>query len=146
LRFPGFEGWGADGRRKVGMLRTFKDLKVWQKSYNLCLKVYGLSKQLPRDERYELSSQLRRAAVSVPSNVAEGYSRKTTNDYLRFLWIASGSLGELETQLLLSKDLGLCHESEVAPVIEATAEVERMLRALIRSLEEKGKSSAPPAP
>lgn len=123
------------------MLRTFKDLKVWQKSYSLCMKVYTLARQLPRDERFQLSSQLRRAAVSVPSNVAEGYNRKTTNDYVRFLWMASGSLGELETQLLLTKDLGLCHENVVAPVIDATAEVERMLKALIRSLEEKQRSS-----
>ena len=123
------------------MLRTFKDLKVWQKSYGLCKQVYTLVRQLPADERFELSSQLRRAAVSVPSNVAEGYSRKTTADYLRFLWIASGSLGELETQLLLSKDLGLCRESAVAPVLDAAAEVERMLRALIRSLEEKRRSA-----
>ena len=122
------------------MLRTFKDLKVWQKSYRLCAQVYALSRQLPLDERFELSSQLRRSAVSVPSNIAEGYNRKTTADYLRFLWIASGSLGELETQLMLSKDLGLCHEGVVAPVIDAAAEVERMLKALIRSLEKKDNS------
>ena len=126
------------------MLRTFKDLKVWQKSYRLCVQVYALSRQLPGDERFELSSQLRRAAVSVPSNIAEGYNRRTRKDYVRFLWMASGSLGELGTQLLLSKDLGLCHEAEVAPVIDATIEVERMLRALIRSLEEKRQSAPQP--
>ena len=128
------------------MLRTFKDLKVWQKSYKLCVQVYALSRQLPQNERFELSSQLRRSAVSVPSNIAEGYNRKTTNEYLRFLWIASGSLGELETQLMLSKDLELCDEGAVAPVIDSTAEVERMLKALIRSLEKKQQSPPPPDP
>lgn len=128
------------------MLRTFKDLKVWQKSYSLCVRVYMLSKCLPQDERFELSSQLRRAAVSIPSNIAEGYNRRTRKDYLRFLSMASGSLGELETQLLLSKDLGLCGEGEVAPVIDATAEVERMLRALIRSLDERRGPAPPPDP
>ena len=127
------------------MLRTFEDLKVWQKSYGLCLQVYALSRLLPRDERFGLSSQLRRAAISVPSNIAEGYSRKTTNDYLRFLWIASGSLGELETQLLLSRDLRLSPDGEVAQVLDAVAEVERMLKALIRSLEEKRKTAPLPA-
>lgn len=122
------------------MLRTFKDLKVWQKSYALCLQVYGLSRHLPPDERFELSSQLRRAVVSIPSNIAEGYSRKTTNGYLRFLWIASGSLAELETQLLLSKGLRLCPEGEVDGVLNAAGEVERMLKAPIRSLEAKRQS------
>ena len=121
------------------MLRTFKELKVWQKSYAVCLQVYALTRHFPRDERFGLSSQLRRAGVSVPSNIAEGYNRKTTTDYLRFLWIASGSLAELETQLLLTKDLGLCSGELVTPVIDSVAEVERMLKALIRSLGEKNK-------
>ena len=119
------------------ILHTFKDLKVWQKSYRLCLRVYAVSKALPPDERYELSAQLRRAAVSVPSNIAEGYSRETTKDYLRFLWMAMGSLAELETQLLLSRDLKLCQEVDAMAAIENVAEVQRMLRALIRSLKEK---------
>lgn len=128
------------------MLRTFKDLKVWQNAYRLCVQAYAFSRQLPQNERFGLSSQLRRSAVSVPSNIAEGYNRKTANEYLRFLWIASGLLGELETQLMLSKDLELCDEGAVAPVIDATAEVERMLKALIRSLEKKQQSAPAPHP
>jgi len=128
------------------VLRTFKDLKVWQKSYDLCVHVYTLSRRFPADERFGLSFQLRRAAVSVPSNIAEGYGRETTKDYLRFLWIASGSLAELETQLLLSKDLGLSSEEEAARVIDATAEVERMLKALIRSLQERQRTASRPDP
>ena len=119
------------------MLRTFKDLKVWQKAYGLCLEVYAICKKFPRDERFELSSQVRRAVVSIPSNIAEGYARETTKDYLRFLSIASGSLAELETQLLLCKDLELCGDPEVRAVLESLAEVERMLAALIRSLKER---------
>lgn len=125
------------------MLRTFKDLKVWQKSYRLCLRVYEVSRKLPHEERYELSAQLRRAAVSVPSNIAEGYSRETTKDYLRFLWMASGSLAELETQLLLSRDLELCRDDEVVIALDAVAEVQRMLRGLIKPLKEKESPMVP---
>ncbi len=87
------------------MLRTYKELKIWQKSYQLCLDIYKASKGFPKEEAYGLTSQLRRVAVSVPSNIAEGYGRKTTPDYLRCLYIAYGSNCELETQVLLSGDL-----------------------------------------
>lgn len=80
------------------MLRTFKDLIVWQKSYTLCGKIYNLTKQFPTDERFGLTSQLRRAAVSIPSNIAEGYKHDTTREYVRYLFIALGSLGEVETK------------------------------------------------
>ena len=96
------------------MLRNFKELKVWQKSYQLCLKVYKITKKYPNTEKYSLASQLRRAAVSVPSNIAEGYGRKTTPEYIRFLYIAYGSSCELETQLLLSGDLGYIEKNELA--------------------------------
>ena len=89
------------------MLKNYKELKVWQRSYQLCLEIYGITKGFPKEERYGLSSQIRRAAVSVPSNIAEGYGRKTTPEYIRFLYIAYGSNCELETQILLSKDLGI---------------------------------------
>jgi four helix bundle protein len=84
------------------MFRNYKDLKVWQKSYQLCLDVYKITKGFPKEERYGLISQIRRAAVSVPSNIAEGYRRKTTPDYIRSLYVAYGSNCELETQILLS--------------------------------------------
>jgi four helix bundle protein len=87
-------------------LRSYKDLKVWQKAYALCLNAYRVSHAFPADERYGLTSQLRRAAVSIPSSIAEGYGRKTKPDYIRCLHIAYGSLCELETQTLLSRDLG----------------------------------------
>ena len=79
------------------MLKNYKELKVWRKSYQLCLDVYGITKGFPKDEKYGLTSQIRRAVVSVPSNIAEGYGRKTTLDYMRSLYIAYGSNCELDT-------------------------------------------------
>ena len=119
------------------MLRTFKDLIVWQKSYGLCRRIYALTKEFPSDERFGLTSQMRRASVSVPSNISEGYNRDTTKEYVRFLFIALGSLGEIETQMMLSRDLCLCDGRQCDEVLELVAEINRMLRALIRSLRQK---------
>jgi len=117
------------------MLRSYKDLKVWQKSYNLCLDIYKLSRGFPKEERYALTSQVRRAAVSIISNIAEGYGRKTTPDYIRSLYIAYGSNCELETQILLAGDLGYIERERLNDIQETIGEVERMLKALIKSLE-----------
>lgn len=119
------------------MLRTFKDLKVWQKSYQLCRRVYAITSVFPQEERYGLVTQLRRASVAVPSNIDEGYSRDTTEDYLRFLWMALGSLAEIETQLMLSLDLSLCRGEEVTQAIEDVHEAQRMLKALVKSLKSR---------
>jgi len=88
------------------MLKNYKELNVWQKSYKLCLHIYKVTNRFPKDEMYGLTSQIRRSAVSIPSNIAEGYGRKTTLEYVRFLYIAYGSVCELETQAMLSVDLG----------------------------------------
>jgi four helix bundle protein len=88
------------------MLKNYKELKIWQRSYQLCLEIYKITKTFPNEERYGLTSQIRRAAVAVPSNIAEGYGRKTTPEYIRFLYNAYGSICELETQILLSGDPG----------------------------------------
>ena len=119
------------------MLKNYKELKVWQKSYQLCVEIYGTTKRFPNDERYGLTSQIRRAAVSVPSNIAEGYGRKTIPEYLRSLYIAYGSNCELETQILLSGDLGYIKEKDTKDLLGKLGEVERMLKALIKSLENK---------
>jgi len=87
------------------MLKSFKDLKVWQKVYELCLDVYNITRNFPSEEKFGLTSQIRRASVSIPSNIAEGYGRRTTPDYIRSLYIAYGSNCELETQALLLGDL-----------------------------------------
>jgi len=119
------------------MLKNFKDLKVWQKSYQLCLELYGLTKNFPNEEKYGLSSQMRRASISIPSNIAEGYGRKTIPDYVRCLYIAYGSTCELETQILLSGDLNYVNKNNQKLLLEKIKEVERMLMALIKSLENK---------
>jgi len=80
------------------MIKNYKELKVWQKSYRLCLEFYRVTKGFPKEELYGLTSQMRRAAMSIPCNIAEGYGRKTTPEYIRFLYIAYGSPCELETQ------------------------------------------------
>ena len=119
------------------MLRNYKELKVWEKSYQLCLQVYQITKGFPKNEIYGLISQMRRAALSIPSNIAEGYGRKTTPEYLRYLYIAYGSVCELETQVLLSGDLGYFEEKSLLKLQQDLGEVERMLKALIKSLENK---------
>jgi four helix bundle protein len=119
------------------MLKNYKELKVWQRSYQLCLEIYGITKSFPREELYGLTSQIRRSVVSVPSNIAEGYGRKTTPDYIRSLYIAYGSSCELETQILLSGDLGYIKDKNMKELLEKIGDVERMLKALIRSLENK---------
>ena len=119
------------------MLKSYKDLNVWQKAYELCLKIYSITAQFPKEEKYGLTSQIRRSAVSIPSNIAEGYGRKTTADYIRMLYIAYGSVCELETQILLAGDLGFIEKGQLDIRIREIAEVERMLKALIKSLENK---------
>jgi four helix bundle protein len=119
------------------MLKNFRELTVWQKSYQLCLEIYRLTKLFPGDERYGLTSQMRRAAVSISSNIAEGYGRKTTPEYIHSLFIAYGSTCELETQILLSIDLNYIHPENMRKVQDDLGEVERMMKALIKSLENK---------
>ncbi|MDJ0875801.1 MAG: four helix bundle protein, partial [Desulfobacterales bacterium] len=119
------------------MLKTYKDLNVWKKAYALCLKIYGISKNFPVEERYGLTSQIKRSAVSIPSNIAEGYGRKTTADYIRMLYISYGSICELETQVLLAGDLGFIERVALETVLTNITEIERMLKALINSLENK---------
>ncbi|MFC1886855.1 four helix bundle protein, partial [Thermodesulfobacteriota bacterium] len=91
------------------MLKNYRELKVWQKSYKLFLNVLRTTKRFLKEEMYGLTSQIIRSAVSIPSNIAEGYGRKTTADYLRSLYIAYSSICELEAQLLLSGDLNYAH-------------------------------------
>ena len=119
------------------MLKNYKELNVWQKAYNLCIEIYKITRTFPKEELYGLTSQIRRAAVSVPSNIAEGYGRKTTPEYLRSLYIAYGSSCELETQILLSGDLGLMKAEALNKIQEDLGEVERMLKALIKAVENK---------
>jgi len=118
------------------MLKSFKELRVWQESYALCLDMYRMTKGLPKEEKYGLSSQLRRAAVSIPSNIAEGYGRKTTQEYIQFLYVAYGSECELETQVQLCRDLEYIGQDVFDMVHKRIKSVERMLKALIGALGE----------
>ena len=118
------------------MLKNYKDLKVWQKSYELCLVIYRITSKFPKEELYGLTSQIRRSVVSIPSNIAEGYGRKTTTDYIRMLYIAYESVCELETQFLAG-DLDLIEKGEMEKLIKDIAEIERILKALVKSLESK---------
>ena len=119
------------------MIKNYKGLKVWQKAYQLCIKTYKITKGFPKEERYGITSQIRRATVSVPSNIAEGYGRKTTQEYIQALYIAYGSNCELETQILLSGDLGSIKSDDLKNLQRDIGDIERMLKALIKSLENK---------
>jgi four helix bundle protein len=114
--------------------KHYKELLVWQKGMALTKLIYVLTQKFPADERYGLTSQLRRAAVSIPSNIAEGQARKGTAEFLQFLSIAESSLAELETQLLLSVELSYCKQSEADPAIKEIDELQKMIVALKRKL------------
>jgi four helix bundle protein len=111
---------------------SHKDLVVWQKSVALACKVYAATRLLPREERYGLTSQLKRAALSIPSNIAEGSARRTRAEFIQYLHVSRGSLAELETQFLIASRLKLL--SDAAATLEEIAEVGRLLNGLIRSL------------
>jgi four helix bundle protein len=121
-----------NGREKA---KHYKELLVWQKGMSLAKGVYGLTARFPTDERFGLVSQMRRAAVSVPSNIAEGQARHGTREFLQFLSHASGSLAELETQLLLSVDMKYCSDKDVESIAGLIAELQKMIAALRRTLE-----------
>lgn len=107
--------------------QSYISLEVWQKAMAFVTKVYTLTKLFPKEELYSLTNQIRRAAVSIPSNIAEGRSRHTTKDYMRFIIMARGSVAELETQLLISKNLGYVTEDKLQPLLKDAGEIGRML-------------------
>ena len=115
-------------------VKHYKELKIWQKGMALTREVYRVTEKFPATEKYGLVAQLRRAAVSVPSNIAEGQARSGTREFLQFLSHASGSLAELETQVLLSVDLGYCGLSDVSSISQEIAELQKMLAAIRRKL------------
>lgn len=116
-------------------VRTHKDLAVWQKAMELAVDVYGVTDGFPRQELYGLVGQIRRAAVSVPSNIAEGAARQSRAEYLRFASIALGSAAELETQLILAGRLGYCEQAHLNALLGRLEEIRRMLAALIAQLK-----------
>lgn len=122
---------------KYGEINSFRDLIVWQKSMQLVVGIYEITKKMPIEEKYGLTNQLRRAVVSVPSNIAEGWGRKSRGHYVQFLRIASGSLCETNTQLELAVRLSYFQEKDVVTLKGQLLEMEKMLRSLISKLELK---------
>jgi len=111
----------------------YENLDVWKKSITMVTSVYQLVKLLPREETYALSDQMRRSAVSVPSNIAEGSSRNSNKEFIQFLYIALGSLCELETQLLIAKKIG--YIENIDSIRSETQSIKKMLNALITSIK-----------
>jgi four helix bundle protein len=128
----GLQGLAMENE-KIG---SYKDLVVWQKAMDLVIEIYRLSEQFPKTELYGLSAQMRRAAVSIPSNIAEGQRRGTRNDYRNFLRIAYGSGAELETQLEIAKRLSFVNDAMYEAANRLMDEVLRMLYVMIRRLSE----------
>jgi four helix bundle protein len=122
----------ADGKTKV---RSYKDLLVWQKGITLAKKVYQLTQTFPDAERFGLVSQMRRAAVSIPCNIAEGQARHTRKEFIQFLSHSEGSVAELETQLILGVELGFCAMAETQEAASLAIELSKMLDSLRRKLE-----------
>jgi four helix bundle protein len=118
-------------------VKGYRDLIVWQKSIALVKQIYQLTQNFPDDEKFGLISQMRRAAVSIPSNIAEGQARRTTGDYVRFVSIAEGSLAEPDTQLIVAIELSFCTKIQIKEIFLLMVEITKMLNALRRSLMSK---------
>lgn len=121
----------------MGAIKSYKDLIIWQKSIDLAVEVYQLSSKFPKEEVYGLTSQIRRAATSISLNIAEGYGRNTTKNYINSLYIAQGSLQELESALLLSTRLNFITEQECEKANSLILEELKMFNSLIHQLENK---------
>ena len=120
---------------EVKTVQGYRDLIVWQRAMEAVGLVYKLVERLPRQETYGLSDQMRRAAVSIPSNIAEGHDRYSTKEYIQYLSIARGSKAELETQLFLCVQIGFLSEEEIIPVMKKLEEIGRMIIAISRKLK-----------
>ncbi len=115
----------------------FKDLRVWSHSMAIAKEVYKIVRLLPIEERFALADQIRRSTISIPSNIAEGQRRSSDRDFYHFLSIASGSLAELQTQLMLCVDLEYISESQMIPIFNELEEIDKMLNGLMRSIGQR---------
>jgi four helix bundle protein len=121
-------------------MKSYHELNVWQHAYQFVKKIYIVTRQFPREELYVFTSQLRRSSLSIPSNIAEGYCRKTRKEYVQFLYIAFGSAHEVETQLRLAKDLGYLSQftmEENTQLFEDIQTIQKMIYGMINKLSEK---------
>jgi four helix bundle protein len=116
---------------------SYRELKVWRMGMQIVVAVYDVTGKFPADERFGLTSQLRRCAISIPSNIAEGHARGATKDMIRFLGIARGSLAELETQLILAQQLGMASKDAIDALMRMSDEESRMISGLRRPLRRK---------
>jgi len=119
------------------IVRTHKDLKIWQRSVALVTRVYKLTENFPKSEMWGLTNQIRRAAVSVPSNIAEGSGRKFPRELVQFLHIALGSLAELETQFIIAQNLGFINENEYMSIVQEIQELLRMITAMSNKISQQ---------
>ena len=127
---------GVGGRRK-GKMESYRELIAYQKGYQLTLLVYEITKKFPKEEIYGIISQMRRCAVSIPCNIAEGYRRGHRKEYIQFLYVSYGSCSELETLLSLSKDLGFLDQNCFDKIYTLQEETSKLLKSLIVSLSRK---------
>lgn len=118
----------------MDVIKTFRDLNVWQKSHDLVLKVYQMTKDFPSDEKYGLVAQLRRSASSIPTNIVEGFKRKSKKDYAHFINVADTSLEETKYHILLAKDLGYLKSENFDSLMVSCDEIGRMLHGLHKKL------------
>jgi len=116
-------------------MKNHYDLDVWKKSIELVKEIYKISKNFPKEEIYALTSQIRRAAVSIPSNISEGASRQTDKEFVQFLYIALGSSSELETQIIIAKELSYIDNVEI--ILQQIIRVKKMINGLIRHIKQK---------
>ena len=115
-------------------IKSYKDLKIWQKSIEIVTKIYQVTKDFPKEELYSLTSQMRRSAISIPSNIAEGFMRQHNKEYKQFLYVALGSNGELETQLIISKKLKYIDEKVEGDLNSEINYLGKMITSLIKLL------------
>ncbi|PSB02974.1 four helix bundle protein [Merismopedia glauca] len=114
---------------------SHKNQFIWQKSVKLSINCYRITKHFPKEELYGLTSQIRRSSVSIASNIAEGYGRVSSKEYVRFLQIANGSMRELDTQLIIAREVGLISQELVAPVIEEVDEMQKIMTVTLQKIE-----------
>ena len=114
-------------------MKTHKDLNVWQNSIDFVTKIYSISKDFPKEESFGLQSQIRRAAISIPSNISEGASRNSKKEFIQFLYIALGSASEMETQLIIANKIG--YITDVDPLLKEVDSIKKMLNGLISFLK-----------
>jgi len=114
-------------------IKSFKDLKVWQEAHKLSLEIYKQTKFFPKDEIFGLTSQMKRSAISVTSNIAEGFNRKSYKEKVNFYYISLGSISELQNQILISKDIGYLKNDEFKDMFDKSISVHKMLNGLIKS-------------